>query len=181
MIRLFVGLELPDALRARLAALGAGLPGARWVSEENIHLTLRFIGNVDEHQAQDLHDALLPVRGETFVLTVDGTGIFETGRKPHTLWAGVRENEALTRLHDRVESALVRAGCEPERRKFAPHITLARLRDTPTARLQPYLAAHALVRAEAEIDHFTLFSSRPGNEEPVYTPEAEYPLTAAQP
>lgn len=176
MIRLFVGLELAPALRARLAALEIGLPGAHWVPEENLHLSLRFIGEVNEDTASDLHDALLGVRGEAFTLAISGTGTFETARRPHTLWAGVAKSDPLLRLQGKIESALVRAGCEREPRKFAPHITLARLKGTPMERLHPVLAALALVREEMQVDHFTLFSSRLGSGDPVYTAEAEYPL-----
>jgi len=176
MIRLFVGLELPEAIRNALSALEIGLPGAHWVPEENLHLTLRFIGDVDEGEANDFHDALTGVRAPGFKLTVAGTGVFETGQRPHTLWAAVNKCEALVRLQGKVESALVRAGCGREGRKFTPHITLARVRGTSMERLQPVLTALALVRAEAPIDHFTLFSSQLGSGDPLYTPEAEYPL-----
>ena len=176
MIRLFVGIELPTETRAHLSSLAIGLPGAHWVPEENLHLTLRFIGEVDEDEAHDLHDALLGIRSPAFTLEIAGTGVFETGRRPHTLWASVKKSEALVRLHGKIESALVRAGCEREDRKFKPHITLARLKGTSPERLHPLMAAHALIREEAPIDHFTLFSSRLGGDDPVYTAEAEYPL-----
>jgi 2'-5' RNA ligase len=178
MIRLFVGLDLPFALRERLAAIEVGLPGFRWVPEENLHLTLRFIGEVDEDVANDLHDALTAVRGTPFPAAIAGSGIFETGDRPHTFYASVEKTDALTRLQGKIESALVRAGQEPEGRKFTPHITLAKLRDTPASRLQPFLAAHALLRDEWMVEHFTLFSSQLGSGDPVYTAEADYPLAS---
>ncbi len=176
MVRLFVGIDLPAAIRASLSALEIGLPGAYWVPEDNLHLTLRFIGEVSEGEANDFHDALTGVRAPSFTLTISGTGVFETGQRPHTLWASVAKCDALMRLQAKIESALVRAGCEREGRKFTPHITLARLRGTSMERLQPLLAAHALIREEAQIDRFTLFSSQLGGGDPIYTPEAEYPL-----
>jgi len=176
MIRLFVGLELPPDLRQRLAAVGTGLPGALRVPEQNLHLTLRFIGEVHEHVAHDLHDALLPVRGSTLELAISGLGIFETGRRPHTLYASVEKSDALARLQGKIEAALVRAGREPEGRKFSPHVKLAKLRDAPAARLQSFLAAHALLREAWTAEHFTLFSSQLGAGDPVYTAEADYPL-----
>ena len=176
MIRLFVGIDLPSEIRASLSALAIGLPGAHWVPEENLHLTLRFVGEVSEGEAHDLHDALVGIRAPSFTLTIAGTGVFETGRRPHTLWASVTKCDPLIRLQGKIKSALVRAGCEREGRKFTPHITLARLKGTSMERLQPLLAAHALIREEAKIDHFTLFSSALGSGDPVYTPEAEYPL-----
>ena len=176
MIRLFVGIDLPAEIRATLSALEIGLPGAHWVPEDNLHLTLRFIGEVSEAEAHDLHDGLTGVRAPAFALTIAGIGLFETGQRPHTLWASVAKCDALLRLQGKIESALVRAGCEREGRKFTPHITLARLRGTSMERLRPLLAAHALVRAETKVDRFTLFSSQLGGGDPIYTPEAEYPL-----
>jgi 2'-5' RNA ligase len=178
MIRLFVGLDLPEDLRGRLAALSVGLPGVHWVPEDNLHLTLRFIGEVDEDVASDLHDALTGVRVPPFPLTVAGTGIFETGHRPHTFYASVEKSDPLTRLQGKIESALVRAGQEPETRKFTPHITLAKLRDTPAGRLHDFLSAHTLLHDEWTVEYFTLFSSQLGSGDPVYTAEADYPLSA---
>jgi len=176
MIRLFVALELSDEIRERLSALEVGLPGAHWVPEDNLHLTLRFIGEVSEGEAYDLHDALTGIRAPAFTLTISGTGIFETGQRPHTLWASVAKSDALTRLQGKIEAVLVRAGCEREGRKFTPHITLARLKGAPMVRLHPLLAAHALLREEMAVDHFTLFSSALGSGDPVYKAEVNYPL-----
>jgi len=176
MIRLFVGLQPPPDLCEHLAAVGIGLPGAHWVPEENLHLTLRFIGEVHEDIAHDLHDALMGVRGSAMPVSVVGLGIFETGRRPHTLYASVERSDPLTRLQGKIEQALVRAGQEREGRKFTPHITLAKLRDTPASRLQPFLAAHALLREGWTAEYFTLFSSQLGSGDPVYTAEADYPL-----
>lgn len=180
MIRLFTGIELPLALRERLFALGAGIPNARWTGIDNLHVTLRFIGEVDEAHAHDLHDALSLVRAPAFTLTLSGVGTFETGRSPHTLWAGVERTPPLVYLRDRVEAAIVRAGEPPERRKFAPHVTLARLKNAPTGRLHEFIVGHSLLRAEFPVDSFALFSSHPGSGEPVYRVEAEYALVAAE-
>ncbi|MFM2128606.1 MAG: hypothetical protein RL477_152, partial [Pseudomonadota bacterium] len=124
MIRLFTGIELPQSAREHLASIAGGVPGARWVPAENLHLTLRFIGNVDETTAADLDAALMQVRGAPFDLAIEGAGSFSRGRFPSMLWAGVARSEALARLHERIDSTLQRAGCEPETRKFTPHVTL---------------------------------------------------------
>ncbi|HEY1723474.1 MAG TPA: RNA 2',3'-cyclic phosphodiesterase [Magnetospirillaceae bacterium] len=177
MIRLFVGLDLPEDLRDRLAAVGVGLPGMHWVPEDNLHLTLRFIGEVDEDVANDLHDALSGIHAAPFPLTITGTGIFETGHRPHTFYASVEKTDALSRLQNKIESVLVRAGQEPEGRKFTPHITLAKLRDTPASRLHDFLSSSALLHDEWTVEYFTLFSSQLGAGDPVYTAEADYPLS----
>jgi 2'-5' RNA ligase len=180
MIRLFVGVGLPADVRMRLSALGAGVPGARWVPEENLHLTLRFIGEVTEGDAEDIHDALMSIRTKAFDITLAGVGHFESKGQVHTLWAGIEKNPELTALRDRIESAMVRLGLEPEERRYTPHVTLARLRDTPVHRVQEFLTAHALFRAgPVPVDHFTLFSSYLQGSGPIYSAEAEYPLSGA--
>ncbi len=180
MIRLFVGLALPEDVRASLSGLCAGVPGARWVPPENLHLTLRFIGEVPHDEADDIHDALMTVRTRRFELSLAGVNHFESGGQARQLWVGVEKNPELEALHSRIESALVRMGRPPEGRRFKPHVTLARLKDTPVGRLSGFLAAHSLYRAgPLAIDHFTLFSSYLKSSGPLYEPEAEYPLLAA--
>ncbi len=103
MICLFVGVGLPADIRMRLSALGAGVPGARWVPPENLHLTLRFIGEVTETDAEDIHDTLLSVRTKAFDIALSGVGHFESKGQVHTLWAGIEKNPELTALRDRIE------------------------------------------------------------------------------
>jgi RNA 2',3'-cyclic 3'-phosphodiesterase len=176
MIRLFVAIALPAALRQQLTSLASGIPNARWTPEENLHVTVRFIGEVDETTADGIHAALSEVHVPAFPLTVSGIGTFEAGRRDFTLWAGVERSAPLVRLRDKVESALVRAGVPPERRRFQPHVTLARLKDPPLPRLQAFVAGHNLFRQDIAVDEFVLFSSHLGHGEPIYTAEAEYPL-----
>jgi 2'-5' RNA ligase len=177
MIRLFVGLALPQPLKDRLTPLMAGLPGARWVPPEKLHLTLRFIGAVDEHQAAILDEALTSIQRPAFDLTVTGCGIFAQRRGPEAVWIGVASTPPLTDLQAAVERAAVRAGQAPEERRFRPHITLARLKDTPAPRLQAFVAGHNLFKDNAAIDSFALFSSSPGDGGPLYRVETTYPLT----
>ncbi|MGE0725580.1 MAG: RNA 2',3'-cyclic phosphodiesterase [Alphaproteobacteria bacterium] len=177
MIRLFVALELPPDLRLRLASLGGGVPGANWTDEENMHVTLRFIGEVDEAQAADIDDALAGIRAPAVEVRVAGVGHFGDLEKARLLYAGVERSAALSHLQSKVESAVVRAGCPPERRKFAPHVTLARLRGAAPVRLMEFVAAHALLRAEPfTADRFVLFSSFLSRERAIYRAEADYPL-----
>jgi 2'-5' RNA ligase len=178
MVRLFVALDLPGEVRERLRLLtGAKLPGARWVPPENMHLTLRFVGEVDHGQADDIDAALAAIAARGFALTFEGVGAFETGRRVHALWAGVERNPALEHLRAKVESALVRAGCEPERRKFSPHVTLARVDQADQGKLGAWLSGNALFRlGPVPVEHFTLFSSRLGRDGAHYTAEADYAL-----
>lgn len=180
MIRLFVGLELPPSARIRLAAFRGGIPGARWVEPENFHITLRFIGEVDESQATDIDDALMALRAPSFFVELEGAGIFGQGRKARSLWVGVARNPALLHLRDKVESTLVRIGLAPDARKFSPHVTLARLKDAPASRLESFLADRALFRdGPFLVKSFVLFSSLLTQNGAHYTPERVYALDTA--
>jgi 2'-5' RNA ligase len=179
-MRLFVGIELPWELRERIAVLaGTGIPGARWVPPENYHVTLRFVGEVPRYLAEEIDHALAALKAPAFTLTLGGIGTFAKGGRSQSLWLGVERGEKLERLRSKIETALRRCGLEPERRKFQPHITLARLDGTAQAKLAGFVQAHNLFRADpVPVEHFTLFSSMLGKDQPVYTAEVEYPLGA---
>jgi 2'-5' RNA ligase len=183
MFRLFVGISLPEDVRRRLAAMCSGLPGAKWIDPESMHLTLRFIGEVGGGQAEDIDAALRGVSAPAFDLRVSGIDCFETGGKVHTLWAGIDKQPLLLRLHDKVESALVRTGCEPERRKFKPHVTLGRCRPNAQARIGSFIQMHnRIALGPFPVDHFTLFRSHLGSEKVHYEELAHYALeTEARP
>lgn len=180
-MRLFVGLDLPRILRTRLSLLAGGIPGARWLPAENYHITLRFIGEVAAHQAEEIDHALAALRARGFPLVLSGVGTFTRGGKDTTLWVGVERSAALDFLQSKIETALQRVGREPERRRFAPHVTLARLDNPPQAKLAAYVQANNLFRADpVPVEHFTLFSSRLGKEASVYIAEVEYDLAPAE-
>ncbi|CAO3408066.1 RNA 2',3'-cyclic phosphodiesterase [Azospirillum largimobile] len=178
MLRLFVAIDLTEEICRRLAGLAGGVPGARWTEPENLHLTLRFIGEVPEDQAMDIDAALAEIHAPAFPLSLDGVGVFGTGRKARVLWAGVERNEALAHLQAKVESALVRCGLPAEERKYSPHVTLARLRDAPADRIGRFLSDRGLFRAgPMPVEHLTLYRSHLGNGGAVYESLREYPLT----
>jgi 2'-5' RNA ligase len=127
MHRLFVAIRPPRDVRAQLLGLMGGVRGARWQSDEQLHLTLRFIGEIERPAAEDVAAALGAIRQGPFEIALNGIGSFERRGRPETLWAGVTPHPALKALHDKADQACVRAGLEPERRAFHPHITLARL------------------------------------------------------
>jgi 2'-5' RNA ligase len=173
MLRLFVGIALPPELKLRLSLLAAGLPGARWVDPGNYHLTVRFIGEVDEGTASDIDAALASLQVPRFSVELAGIGHFGT----RMLWVGVARNPALVHLHDKVESALSRLGLGPEERRYAPHVSLARLKETPASRLQAYLGEHALFRAEPfAVDRFSLVASYLTKSGAIYEDQADYRL-----
>ena len=182
MIRLFVALGLPDALRNELSMLSGGIPGARWVPEENYHVTLRFIGEVPGWQAQEVDDALAAIRAPGFDLTLRGIGTFQKAGRVSALWVGVERTEPLVFLQSKVETALQRIGLEPERRRFAPHVTLARTERAEQGKAIAFVQAHNLFRAApVPVDDFALYSSRLGKEQAAYAREGEYGLSDPKP
>ena len=177
MIRLFVALEIPEAIRTRLTLLEGGVPGARWASEDQMHLTLRFIGEVDGNVANDIDDALAGIRAPGFTLELAGVGEFG-GKNPRALWAGVRSNDALLHLQKKIETALQRIGLPPEERKFSAHVTLARMRSAPREKVMQFLTHHALFASGPfPVNRFVLFSSQLGSGGSVYHAERVYPLS----
>lgn len=173
MLRLFVGIALPPELKLSLSLLATGVPGAKWVDAGNYHLTLRFIGEVDEGLAEDVDGALSQIRAPRLDLALATVGHFGLRQ----LWVGVERNDALQHLHHKVESALTRLGFPPEERCYTPHVTLARLKGTSEARLQVYLAQHALYRAPPfRVAHFSLIASYLTKSGAIYEEQADYPL-----
>jgi 2'-5' RNA ligase len=176
VLRLFVGIEFSPELRLRLSLLQSGVAGAKWVDPGNFHLTLRFIGEIDEGTAADIDEALSRLKARPFSLQLAGAGVFG-GDKPRQLWVGVEREPALGSLQGKIEQALTRVGLPPEPRKFAPHVTLARLRDPKRGDIQQFLAAHAQFRAEPlRVDRFSLIASYPTKAGSVYEDQADYLL-----
>ena len=173
MLRLFVGIDLPPALKLRLSTLCVGVPEARWVDPGNFHVTLRFIGEVDEGLASDIDAALLRLSGPRFRLTLAGVGQFGT----RMLWVGVEKSPPLLQLQGKVESALQRAGLPPETRRFTPHVSLARLRQPLGPKVPAFLAENALFRAEPfDVTEFSLVASYLTKSGAIYEDQAEYRL-----
>ncbi|MGK9165706.1 RNA 2',3'-cyclic phosphodiesterase [Inquilinus limosus] len=177
MLRLFVAIAIPAALRPRLSMLQGGVPGARWTDPADFHLTLRFIGEVDTLEAEEIDEALHAIAAPGFSLALDGVGQFGSRRAASTLWAGVATEPALHFLHAKVDRALVAAGQPPDDRAYAPHVTLARLRDAPVERIGRWLQEHGLFRADPfPVDAFHLYQSHVGREGAVYEILESYPL-----
>lgn len=178
-LRLFAALSLPDDVAGRLTALMQGVGGAAWRPRENLHLTLRFFGEVAEPVARDI-DVELEAAGQAcapFQLKLKGAGSFG-GADPHALWIGAAENPALTRLAQACEKAARRAGLAPEPRKFTPHVTVAYLKYASLDRVQAFTSRYALFETRAfDVGGFTLFESRTRRGgASLYEPVAEYPL-----
>jgi len=176
VIRLFVGLDLPPDLAQRLTAFSCGVPGARWVEPRNLHLTLRFAGEIDETTAEELDAELGRIAHPAFSLTLTGLGLFGSRKRAHALWRGVEHSDALDLLARRVEAAAIRAGLAPEPRRFVPHITLARLAAEATPeRVQRWLETVPPPET-LTVDRFTLFQSRLGQKGSEYDRLTTYAL-----
>ena len=174
--RLFVALRPPRPIRARLIAAMHGISGARWQDDDQLHLTLRFIGEVDRHRAEDVAAALGALHAPAIAARVAGVSLFERHGRPHMVWAGVEPAEAVAALHRKVDQLLARVGVAPETRAFVPHITLARL-NRGSGPVASFLALNSdLASAPFEFGHVTLYESEMGHGGSRYHPVARYPL-----
>lgn len=176
MPRLFVALRPPAAERSRLLSLMHGVEGARWQDDDQFHLTLRFIGEVDRHAGADIAGALARISMPRFSIAISGVGTFDRRGRIDTLWAGVSPRDPLAALNRKVDRACVGAGAEPERRAYMPHITLARL-NRSAGPLHDFLAAHAGLAGQSfPVTEFGLYESILGREGSVYHLVERYPL-----
>ena len=176
MHRLFVAIRPPAFIRDALLDLMDGVSGARWVDEEQLHLTVRFIGEVDRHLANDVHAALGAVHHPAFHLALSGLGSFDRSGGASVLWAGVTPHEPLRALHKKVDQALERVGIPADRRAFHPHITLARL-PRGAGPLQPLVeTAGGLASAPFAVEEIRLYESELTHAGPVYTLAGRYKL-----
>lgn len=181
MIRLFVGIDLPDSIKQALYSLRGGLEHANWRTMERMHLTLRFIGNVEEHVADEILRELRYIRFPAFHLSCKNIGYFDVGNIPHHLWAGVDNEQVLQDLHQKINAAIKKAGGGDQADfKFLPHVTLAKLQGTTMNEVFTYIAENNLFRTEPFlVDSFSLFIShaRENGEGKYYTVEESYPLS----
>lgn len=176
MHRLFVAIRPPKPVRDQLLRIMGSVGGVRWQSDEQLHLTLRFIGEVDRHRAEDVAAGLGTIHHSRFMLALNGLGIFDARGQPETIWAGVAPHEPLKALHKKVDHICVCAGLEPERRAYAPHITLARLKrgSGPVADL--LASAGGATGAPFEVESFALFESQLTPDGALYSLIERYPL-----
>jgi len=178
MPRIFTGLEVPAEVAQSLAMLRGGLQGARWIDPENYHLTLRFIGDVDDVTAREVASLLGRVRRRALELRFAELSSFG-GRHPRAIVASLSQTPALMELQAEHERLMQRVGLEPEGRKFTPHVTLARLRDVSSRQVAEYLSARAMIQPlPFRASRFVLFSSRASVGGGPYLVEAAYPLAA---
>ena len=176
MHRLFVAIRPPETIRDLLIDAMDDSPDFRWQEDEQLHLTLRFIGEVDRPVAEDLASALGQVRGAPFDLRIAGVGRFEQ-RNSGALWAAVEPKAPVATLAAKVERTCVSVGLEPDRRAFHPHITLARWKGRRTREVHDFLERRAgLSSPPFAVDAFTLFESHLSRHGAHYEEVASYRL-----
>ncbi len=181
MPRLFTALEIPRDATLSLSLLRGGLPGARWIDVENYHLTLRFFGDIDGHVADEICAALDRVRRPAFTLQLSGVGAFG-GRKPNTIWAGVAASPDLAALQAEIDRICQRLGLPADARRFTPHVTVARLRNTSPHEVAHYLSARGNFSSiPFRVSRFVLMSSRDSVGGGPYVIEEAWPLTGGAP
>lgn len=177
--RLFVAIDLPDAVKAQLTHLRANLAGAKWVGRDQMHLTLRFIGDATELQKTKLEAGLAAIKAAPFSFHLEGVGQFPPKGKPRVLWVGLPPVDALYHLQAQVEQAAITCGFERADYPFSPHITLARFRIPPaaTGETESYIRQHSGFKSDLiNVDQFTLYASLLTQTGPLYTALAHLTL-----
>lgn len=179
MPRLFTAIELPEPVRDQLSDLESPLPGASWVHNDNLHLTLRFAGDVENLVAHEFAELLAGIEVSAFEMRLTGLGTFG-GSEPHSIWVGVEAGFELDLLAKANERAARSAGLKPAARNFKPHVTIARLRHTRIDALARFLSHHGgFSSGWFSVERFVLYSSRPKVGGGPYVIEEAFPLTGA--
>jgi 2'-5' RNA ligase len=179
MHRLFVALRPPPSVRRLLLEAMGGVPGARWQDDDQLHLTLRFVGEVDRRQAEDVAAVLAGIAAGPLEARIDGVGTFDRRGRADTLWARVAPPEPLAALHRKIDQALLRAGVAPDERRYLPHVTLARMARAghDAVALDRWVADHAALASPAFVlAHLYLYESHLGGEGATYEAVARWPL-----
>jgi len=176
MHRLFVALRPPAEIRRQLLDSMGGIANARWQNDAQLHITIRFVGEVDRHAAEDIAAALGHIHHPRFAIALDGVGQFDKRGRVDNLWVGVTPHAPLKTLHNKVDQALRQVGIAPEKRVFLPHITIARFGRLPGPMAGFMAEAGGLRSAPFTIHAFSLFESHLTQDGSVYELIADYPL-----
>ena len=178
MIRLFVAIDIPETIRKEVEGMGRSIPNARPVPADQLHLTLKFIGEVEGSRLLDIDDALKETSSPKFSLCLQGVGTFPPRGAPRILWAGIQQAEKVVALRNSIERTLAAINIPRERKKYTPHLTLARLKNSPIQPLQQCLAGNAFFQTPAfPVESFHLFSSKLTKKGAQHTIVSSYPLT----
>lgn len=160
-MRLFIALPISESIKTQLGELQQPMDGVHWQSPSQMHLTLKFLGETEEGQAQKLIDHLANIEHPAFFLTINRLGTFPQSKQPRVLWAGIKKNDSLTALHEKIEQLCTSLGFDPENRSFIPHITLARMKKVSREDITSFVNQHEQFHiSDILIDKFVLYESR---------------------
>jgi 2'-5' RNA ligase len=176
--RLFLAIDPPELIRKSLISLCSGLENIKWVSEEQIHLTLRFIGDADGSVLQDIVSALSSLEIQSFLLKPAGVGFFPPKGTPKVLWAGLETNAELVKMYRSVNNALETYGLEKEHRKFYPHLTLGRIKEESTDSIADYLSRNNNFHSQSfPVNEYHLYTSHLTAKGAIHEKIASFPLS----
>jgi 2'-5' RNA ligase len=177
MIRLFIAIDLPEAIRLEVQGMGRSIANASPVAAEQLHLTLKFIGEVEGSRLLDIRNALTEVFIPNFSIALKGVGTFPPRGIPRILWVGVENGEHILPLRNSIDKTLAVINIPRDKKKYIPHLTIARLKNSPIRQLQQFLAGNAFFQtAEFPVESFHLYSSRLTQKGAQHTLERSYPL-----
>ena len=177
MPRLFIAIDIPDPVKDKICELRRNLPGVRWIVREQIHVTMRFIGDSDDVLFKQIKSSLSEIKLPTFHMEITSSGFFPNERRPSVFWLGCNENRTLSDLKDHLDLILDSCGIAPESRKFTPHITIARLKmiiEKESLKLNNIYKALFPIRFD--ISEFILYSSLLKSDGAEHSKECVYPL-----
>lgn len=175
-MRLFIAIEIPDDIKNELTGLQNNDNKIRWVPKEQMHLTLKFVGQLDQNQAEMLKSELRSIRFNPFELKLEGVGFFPEKGAPRVYWTGVSRNDSLFELQEMVEVAAVSAGAEKEKHSYKPHVTLGRVKNDKIEKSELKSAGADYESRIFRVQNFTLFESRLSPKGAIHNVVAEYPL-----
>jgi len=175
MPRLFIAIDMPEQVQDQISDLYTAIQGARWVPQDQLHITMRFIGETDIHTETSIITALEHIRFEPFHITVKSTGFFPLRKDPQVLWVGIDKNTELEKLQHAIERSLTALGIKTEGRTFHPHVTVARLDRPHKERVVQFITDNHLFKTEPfEVTEFHLYRSYPGKNGAQYVREASF-------
>ncbi len=177
MIRLFIAIDIPETIRKEVQGMGRSIPNARPVPGDQLHLTLKFIGEVEGSKFLDIQEILEKITQPKFSLCLKGVDTFPPRGTPRILWAGVEPVKSAIALRNSIERELAAINIPREKKKYTPHLTLARLRNSPIPALQQFLAGNAFLQTSVfPIETFNLYSSQLSQKGAIHTLKSSYSL-----
>jgi len=178
MLRLFIAIDIPDDIRTLMCGMGSSIPGARAVPADQLHLTLKFLGDTDSGRLSDIKEALAAIDFAPFTINLQRVGHFPPRGNPRVIWAGIEPLVEVTRLRNAIEKSLAGIGIERDHRKFSAHVTLARLKNSPLNRVTQFLAGNSFFETPPfTVREFLLYSSSLSARGAVHSMLAAFPCT----